>query len=35
MTAIERLPDGRFLLGTVLGGGEPFEVTTEATLFDE
>jgi hypothetical protein len=33
VTAIEPLPDGRLLLGTVLGG-DPFVVTTEADLFD-
>ncbi len=31
-TAIEELPDGRLLLGTVLSG-EPFVVTTESDLF--
>ena len=33
VTAIERLPDGRLLLGTVLGG-EPFVVIDEEDLFD-
>ena len=33
VTAIERLPDGRLLLGTVLGG-EPFVVIGEEDLFD-
>ena len=32
VTAIEPTPDGRLLLGTVLGG-EPFSVTTPAELF--
>ena len=33
VTAIEPMPDGRLLLGTVLGG-DPFVVTTEGELFD-
>ena len=33
ITAIEPLPDGRLLLGTVLGG-DAFVLTTEADLFD-
>jgi Glucose / Sorbosone dehydrogenase len=34
VTAIERLPDGRLLLGTVLGG-QPIRVVTEASLFGD
>jgi len=34
VTAIERLPDGRLLLGTVLGG-DPLRVVTEASLFGD
>jgi glucose/sorbosone dehydrogenase len=34
VTAIEPLPGGRLLLGTVLGG-DPFVLTTEADLFDQ
>ena len=34
VTAIERLPDGRFLLGTVFGD-EPFAVLGESDLFDD
>ena len=33
VTGIERLPDGRFILGTVLGDN-PLVVTTEADLFE-
>ena len=34
VTAIERLPDGRFLLGTVFGD-EPFTIVSEQALFDD
>jgi hypothetical protein len=34
VTAIERLPDGRLLLGTVLGG-QPIRIVTEASLFGD
>lgn len=34
VTAVERLPDGRLVLGTVLGG-EPFTVTSESTFFGD
>lgn len=34
LTAVEPMPDGRLLLGTVLGA-EPFRVSTEAELFGE
>jgi Glucose / Sorbosone dehydrogenase len=34
LTAIDQLPDGRLIVGTVLGG-EPFSITTEAELLDD